>query len=281
MTYCPPAPSQIAMWTLHWTRGGGRLPGHLSTPTARARCHPSNSNCARADAQRVLISKTTSFYTRHQTHPPHKARPDNSCHARGPHTGVEPSRRMHGATERATLACVRAARTHTANNRIASASFPRSARVQRCFSVGVGKLPGQEKANRHWIGALHAAARTGCISRTCGFPRVRFGAIQAILCCPPRIKNKGGFAACVTAGGMYSISFRRMLLRGLVISRKLVCGNLALHVVTHGGTDVLGDKCEPGNLTVSKEWMGMHGGHHQQASDSAGVLLYCTVVYIL
>lgn len=28
-----------------------------------------------------------------------KARPDNSCHARGPHTGVEPSRRMHGAVE--------------------------------------------------------------------------------------------------------------------------------------------------------------------------------------
>ena len=46
-----------------------------------------------------------------------------------------------------------------------------------------------------------------------------------------------------------------MLLRDLVISRKLVCANLAFHVVTHGSTDVLGDKCEPGNFTISEEWV--------------------------
>lgn len=161
----------------------------------------------------------------------------------------------------------------------------------------MGKLPGQEKANRHWIGALHAAARTGCISHTCGFPRVLFGAIQAILLPPPSYKNRleekqrefsllasssssspvSKFRHVTAAGGMYSILFRRMLLRDLVISRKLVCANLAFHVVTHRGTDVLGDKCEPGNFTISQEWMGMHGGY-EQASDSAGdTVLHCIV----
>ena len=54
--------------------------------------------------------------------------------------------------------------------------------LQRCFSVGVlavggEELPGQEKGNRHWIGAcLHAAGLHGLdgISQ-CGFPRVLFG----------------------------------------------------------------------------------------------------------